>query len=439
MSDPPAVQGGGPPLSVEEREELVRSRMRGKRCRTTEEGLFDSLEAIVAEKHKVVPEFHILPPSPPPAEPQKLSYRDKVRNVQANPETWKDWSDSEDDEELLEPITVPEIPMKECRGPNVVFSKEEKEEMWKPWRKTLIIKPMHHAIGYKVLSTRARSLWKIEGEFRIMDLGFSCFIFRLSKKSDYRRMLMEGPWSIGGYAISVRRWSPTFKPEKDVVDRVTTWVRFPQLPAWCYTELGLRRVGSLLGRVLKVDYDTKFACRGRFARLCVELDLTQPLLGIIYVEGDGHKVEYEGLDVICFKCGMYGHRKDTCSQGQDNGKNEMEATPTTNPFAGTPTPVTTQPLVEVAAPPQEEDPDRGDWMVVQKRNRGNQRPFKEINHDRQADQATKSVHVQGEANPNIAFLNATSSMDATKSLESHDQATSQSGEVAMAMDGIEAA
>ncbi|KAJ1423981.1 Zinc finger, CCHC-type [Sesbania bispinosa] len=52
--------------------------------------------------------------------------------------------------------------------------------------------------------------------------------------------------------------------------------------------------------------------RGKFARLCVEVDWKKPLISQFELLGRDYSVEYEGLFLICFTCGKYGHRKEGC-------------------------------------------------------------------------------------------------------------------------------
>lgn len=64
--------------------------------------------------------------------------------------------------------------------------------------------------------------------------------------------------------------------------------------------------------MLKVDKRTSLHSRGRFARICVEIDLSKQLHPHVMFRGEKLYLEYEGLHAICFRCGKYGHKKDQC-------------------------------------------------------------------------------------------------------------------------------
>lgn len=46
--------------------------------------------------------------------------------------------------------------------------------------------------------------------------------------------------------------------------------------------------------------------------MCIEVDLTKPLVSKFWVMDWLHHVQYEGLPVICFACGKVGHRDVAC-------------------------------------------------------------------------------------------------------------------------------
>lgn len=52
--------------------------------------------------------------------------------------------------------------------------------------------------------------------------------------------------------------------------------------------------------------------RRKFARICIEVDLSKPLKPFVEVDYVAYNVVYEGISLICFECGCFGHAKDKC-------------------------------------------------------------------------------------------------------------------------------
>lgn len=53
--------------------------------------------------------------------------------------------------------------------------------------------------------------------------------------------------------------------------------------------------------------------RGRYARVCVEVDLSQPVATKVWFRNQWIRVEFEGIHMICGKCGCYGHLSRNCA------------------------------------------------------------------------------------------------------------------------------
>ncbi|CAN1158503.1 hypothetical protein LINPERHAP2_LOCUS22176 [Linum perenne] len=141
----------------------------------------------------------------------------------------------------------------------------------------------------------------------------SFFLVRFSEEDDYQRALFKGPWKIFDYYITVGRWSPEFN-ENAPIQRISTWVRLPNLPIQYFNHRAVERIGNHIGRTIRLDLATAEGARARYARVCIEVDLSKPLLGKYVIEDRVYLIEYESLDNICYSCGMYGHKVAGCSK-----------------------------------------------------------------------------------------------------------------------------
>ncbi|XP_027178983.1 uncharacterized protein LOC113777945 [Coffea eugenioides] len=134
---------------------------------------------------------------------------------------------------------------------------------------------------------KLRELWKLDQYFELIDLEHGYFITRFFKKEDYQKVLGKDHGC---------------------------------LPIEYYVEDFLMKVGNIVGKAVKVDSQTLEVTRGKYARICVEVDLKKPLIPFIWVNNDLQAVEYEGLDAICFECGQYGHIASNCHKNSNNAE-----------------------------------------------------------------------------------------------------------------------
>jgi hypothetical protein len=68
---------------------------------------------------------------------------------------------------------------------------EEKKRIREPWRQTLIIKVLGRRVSYTFLLKRLQTIWKIQGDLNLVDLGNDFFLARFSNKED-RESAMSG-------------------------------------------------------------------------------------------------------------------------------------------------------------------------------------------------------------------------------------------------------
>lgn len=61
-----------------------------------------------------------------------------------------------------------------------------------------------------------------------------------------------------------------------------------------------------------MDTNTLRQTKGHFVRICVEGGLNAPLLLLLVMNGKKKNIVDEGLHLICFSCGRYGHASEHC-------------------------------------------------------------------------------------------------------------------------------
>ncbi|KAI9128601.1 hypothetical protein K1719_000084 [Acacia pycnantha] len=109
----------------------------------------------------------------------------------------------------------------------------------------------------------------------------------------------EGPWMIQDHYLIVQRWRPNFNPWKaDLQCHIAAWIRLLDVPFEFYNVESLRRIGNMIGRMIKVDRSTSIYDKGGFARICVEIDLKQSLLPTYTMFGQERAIVYEGLHQV---------------------------------------------------------------------------------------------------------------------------------------------
>jgi hypothetical protein len=233
--------------------------------------------------------------------------------------------------------------------PVILLSKEEKIRIQAPRKSALIIKAFGKSIGFKFMDFKIRSLWKPRGDMQCIDLGLDFFLVRFRLSEDYWHVVNDGPWFIRQQFLTIRHWSPGFRPSEAKITTTAVWTRLPELPMELYDMDILNRIGNQLGTLLKVDARTVDGERGRFARLCIQIDLDQPLIPMVRIGDITQWVQYEGIFAICFHCGCVGHKTPNCPL----------ALPSTLVPAHIPT--TTSPI---PPRPEKEEKGFGEWMIV---------------------------------------------------------------------------
>lgn len=101
-------------------------------------------------------------------------------------------------------------------------------------------------------------------------------------------------------------------PNEATITRMAVWVRITGLHVEWFNPEAIKRIGDLIGVTYRIDTHTVAQARGKYGRICIELDLTKPLIANVQVENNWYAIKYEGLHLVCFGCGLYGHNRNQC-------------------------------------------------------------------------------------------------------------------------------
>ncbi|KAI9108820.1 hypothetical protein K1719_020125 [Acacia pycnantha] len=170
-------------------------------------------------------------------------------------------------------------------------------------------------------------MWRLKDPLKLIPLSNGYYIVSFSNKEDREYAFHEGPWMIEDHYLIVQRWRPNFNPWKaDLQCNIAAWIRLPDVPFEFYNVESLRRIGNMVGKMIKVDRSTSVYDKGSFAHICVEIDLKKPLLPTYTVFGEERPIVYEGLHQVCFVCGKYGHKKESVGQEETAEKENVQST-----------------------------------------------------------------------------------------------------------------
>lgn len=139
------------------------------------------------------------------------------------------------------------------------------------------------------------------------------FILRFRSVEDRDAVMMKGPYTIHNMSMFLCEWKPDFCLHRDVLRILSIWVKFPQLPLHLWGAKSLGKIGSALGKPLFTDECTANKLRISYARILVEVDITQKMKEYVTIKDNKGRllkqpVEFEWKPLFCDSCQRVGHQ-----------------------------------------------------------------------------------------------------------------------------------
>ncbi|CAN1187189.1 hypothetical protein LINPERHAP2_LOCUS38584 [Linum perenne] len=149
------------------------------------------------------------------------------------------------------------------------------------------------------MSRKLPQLRAKKGQVKVFDVGFGFYIVKFETEMDFERAMFGGPWMINDHYVVIQEWRPLFRPEVLSLTTLRVWVRLLGLPFEYFQCNVFEKIGNHIGKPVCIDQTTLEGSRGNFARICIEVDFSKPLLSKYRLRRRVRRIEYEGLHIIC--------------------------------------------------------------------------------------------------------------------------------------------
>lgn len=183
----------------------------------------------------------------------------------------------------------------------------------KYWETTLIMYVLGRELSMNAVKQYMMKFWSFVQlpEMYYHEDGYFMLKFQTHKDKDM--VLMKGPYTIQNMPMVLKDWNPEFDFKRDMLCTLPVWVKLPNLPLYLWGTKSLGKIGSALGNPLFTDECTANKLRVSYARILVEIDVTQKQKENITIrDKEGNKitqpVEFKWKPKFCELCQKAGHQ-----------------------------------------------------------------------------------------------------------------------------------
>ncbi|WJX25343.1 hypothetical protein P8452_14395 [Trifolium repens] len=176
------------------------------------------------------------------------------------------------------------------------------------------------------LKKKLSLIWKDLARWGVASLGKGYYEFCFSSLEDVRRVRSVASWNLDPGSLKLFAWSGDFNPNLQKNTNAQVWVRLYGLSQEYWRPKILFAIASSIGTPICTDaiasksmFERTF---GQYARVLVDMDLSQTLRSKVLVERKGFAffvdLDYENLPDFCTHCKMVGHYVEICKNLQSH-------------------------------------------------------------------------------------------------------------------------
>jgi hypothetical protein len=182
------------------------------------------------------------------------------------------------------------------------------------------------------LKEKLSAIWKNLSRWGVISLGKGYYEFTFSSLEDVKRVRSVPSWNINPGLLKLFAWSRDFNPKLQQNTSAQVWMRIYGLAQEYWHKTILFTIAGSLGTPICMDATTAKPMHertfGQYARILVDIDISQPLRYKVMVERKGFAfyvdLDYEHVPEYCSHCRNIGHHVDNCKRYQKGLERKLD-------------------------------------------------------------------------------------------------------------------
>ncbi|GAV62672.1 DUF4283 domain-containing protein [Cephalotus follicularis] len=215
----------------------------------------------------------------------------------------------------IPPISLSPVSSSIIEGlPHIAFSPADFEAAAAHNNLTLLARFASTTPSVSAFDFHVNSTWGLSLPATVGYLAFRVLAIQFQDQADLSLAWSRSSRLYNCQSYLLLRWSHDHR--RCDSPQAAVWMRFPGLPLPLHNPSILKAIGDSLGRFLCTDANTAKLKHPRAARLCVEMNISEPLPpAFVAVFGDfkfHQRIDFESRIRFCSRCHLQGHCARTC-------------------------------------------------------------------------------------------------------------------------------
>lgn len=165
------------------------------------------------------------------------------------------------------------------------------------WKNALIGFVVGDTSYQKPTETFIANIWDFVDTPQILGHESRYYVFWFNSSEDRDKVLLNEPYAFHNKPFIVQPWEIDFKFDPNYITTIPLWITLPRLPVGYWSSEALSKIASGIIRPLHTDHYTASMEYIFYARLCVEMDASKPLISSVEMLTTigifHHSIEYD--------------------------------------------------------------------------------------------------------------------------------------------------